>query len=68
MTAIAERFDAQTTLNRPLVTLADAGHAITTERKALLRLLEVAELDVVLGNASESLVAAVDAVKVVRHG
>jgi hypothetical protein len=66
MTAIAERQDAQTTLNRPLTTLADAGHAITTERKALLRLLEVAELDVVLGIASESLVAAVDAVKVVR--
>jgi hypothetical protein len=67
VTAIAERHDAQTSLNRPLVTLADAGHAITTERKALLRLLEVAELDVVLGIASESLVAAVDAVRVVRR-
>lgn len=67
MTAIAERHDVQASLNRPLTTLADAGRAITTERKALLRLLEVAELDVVLGNASEDLVAAVDAVKVVRR-
>jgi hypothetical protein len=67
MTATAERYDAQHTLNRPLTTLADAGRAITTERKALLHLLEVAELDVVLGIASESLVAAVDAVRVVRR-
>jgi hypothetical protein len=68
MTATAERYDVQTSLNRPLTTLADAGKRITDERKALLHLLEVAELDVVLGIASEDLVAAVDAVRVVRHG
>jgi hypothetical protein len=66
MTTTTARYDVQTTLNRPMRTLQDAGRQITDERAALLWLLEVAELDVVLGIASESLVAAVDAVKVVR--
>jgi hypothetical protein len=68
MSAQTARYDAQRTLDRPLTTLADAGRRITAEREALLHLLEVAELDVVLGTASQSLVAAVDAAKEVRRG
>jgi hypothetical protein len=68
MTALTERHDAQTMLNRPSRprTLADAGALITAEHDAMRDLLRVVEDECRWRGGSENLRAAANRVLEVR--
>lgn len=66
MTALTERHDAQTALNRRPLTLAEAGALITAEHKAMRDLLAVVEDECRWRGGSENLRAAANRVLEVR--
>lgn len=67
MTALAERHDAQRALDRPAMTLAEAGRRAERINSAMADLFDVAEQDVRMGKASASVAAAVRDVKEARR-
>lgn len=66
-TAVTERNDAQRALDRPAMTLIEAGRRAERVNSALADLYDIAEQDVRMGKASPEMWSAVVSVKEARR-